>query len=130
AATVAAGAHLPTLEALRPLLGSLARVDENALTLAAESDPPAQAATIVVGDGIEAYLPLAGLIDTEKELERLDKQLDEVRAEVARFQGRPATEAFAPKPPANIIEGAREQLRTAEERLHALEERRAAVDAS
>jgi valyl-tRNA synthetase len=127
-ATIVAGDYATAFNAIRPILTMLARLDDAELTLAAAiADKPAPAASIVVGDGVEAYLPLAGLIDLGKELERLNKQIADTRAEVERIQGRLGNEAFVSKAPPAIIEGAREQLRNAEERLKTLEERKAAL---
>jgi valyl-tRNA synthetase len=127
-ATIVGGSYTAAFEAIRPILSMLARVDEGALTLTNTLDSkPAQSASIVVGDGVEAYLPLAGLIDLGKEVERLTKQIADTRAEVERIQGRLSNESFVSKAPPNIIEGAREQLRNAEDRLKTLEERKAAL---
>lgn len=122
-ATIVAGDLAPTLDGIRPLLLSLARLDEGLEIHPSLDTRPAQSAHIVVGEGVEAYLPLAGMIDLAKEQERLAKQISDSRAEVERIKGRLSNESFTSKAPPNIIEGARAQLRDAEERLAKLEER-------
>ncbi|HBY94457.1 MAG TPA: hypothetical protein DEP84_10930 [Chloroflexi bacterium] len=78
---------------------------------------------MVVGDGLEAYLPLAGLVDLEKERERLAGQVAETRDEIARVEARLSNPGFVNKAPAQIVQGARDQVAAAQQRLTKLEER-------
>jgi valyl-tRNA synthetase len=43
---------------------------------------------LVVAEGLEAFLPLAGLVDLEKERERLTKQAAKLEGEVNSLQQR------------------------------------------
>jgi len=70
---------------------------------------PASSATAVVSSGVEIYVPLAGLIDIDKEKERLTKNLDKVIADLERITKRLADEAFISKAPENIIAKERER---------------------
>jgi valyl-tRNA synthetase len=69
---------------------------------------PSSSATAVIG-GIEIYVPLAGLIDIDKEKERLTKNLDKAIADLERITKRLADEAFISKAPENIITKERER---------------------
>ena len=80
---------------------------------------PASSATAVVSSGVEIYVPLAGLIDIDKEKERLTKNLDKAIADLERITKRLADEAFISKAPENII--AKEKNRKAE--IEALKEK-------
>ena len=73
---------------------------------------PASSATAVISGGVEIYVPLAGLIDIDKEKERLTKNLDKAIADIGRLNKRLADEAFISKAPENII--AKEKDRKAE----------------
>jgi valyl-tRNA synthetase len=80
---------------------------------------PASSATVVINNGVEVYVPLAGLIDIDKEKERLTKNLDKAIADLDRVNKLLAGEAFISKAPENII--AKEKNRKAE--IEALKEK-------
>lgn len=50
-----------------------------------------------VVNGVEIYLPLAGLIDVEKETARLNKELATLDKEVSRLDKNFLTQALLPK---------------------------------
>lgn len=120
--------HAEALEANRAILSLLARVEESALKIVpTRQRHPKQAAHIVVADGLEAYLPLAGMIDLDKERERLAKQAEESELEIERLNARLENEGFVSKAPAHVLQGARDQLHAAQERLARLTERQKAL---
>ncbi|MGC9522503.1 MAG: valine--tRNA ligase [Anaerolineae bacterium] len=115
AATIAAGALTPVLEANRDVLTFLARLDDESVEIVERSEPLAQSASVVVGD-IVAYLPLAGMVDLEAERARLEKELRELRGRIADSEERLAG-PFAEKAPEQIVQRERDKL--AELRLEA-----------
>ncbi len=128
AATIVASRHGEAVAAARDVLALLARIDESQLTIVSSlPTPPTDAAHLVAGEGLEAFLPLAGMVDLERERERLERGIAEARAETERLTSRLANPGFANKAPAAIVQGARDQLHAAEERLARLEERRGAL---
>ena len=54
--------------------------------------------------GAEIYLPLAGLIDIEQEIARLEKELAKLDSEVERVEKKLANQGFVAKAPAQVIE--------------------------
>ena len=73
-AIVVGGDKLEMLEAQRGLLAFLGKVDDEQLTLTrALDEKPQKAVALVAAEGVEAYLPLAGLVDLEQEIARLRK---------------------------------------------------------
>ncbi len=72
---------------------------------------PANAMTAVTKD-IQVFLPLAGLIDVEKEGQRLEKELAALEKELARVEGKLHSQGFLAKAPAQII--AKEEAKAAE----------------
>jgi valyl-tRNA synthetase len=74
-----------------------------------EIQKPSSSATAVVSSGVEIYVPLEGLIDIDKEKERLTKNLDKAIADLERITKRLADEAFISKAPENIIFKERER---------------------
>lgn len=69
---------------------------------------PSSSATAVIGE-IEIYVPLAGLIDVEKEKDRLTKSLEKAIADLERINVRLNDESFLSKAPENIINKERER---------------------
>ncbi len=63
---------------------------------------PQNAVNIVV-DGAELFLPLAELIDFEKELERLNKEKKDLEAEIKRVEGKLSNQGFIAKAPEKVI---------------------------
>ncbi|MET3697370.1 valyl-tRNA synthetase [Bacillus oleivorans] len=65
--------------------------------------PPEKAMT-AVATGVEVILPLAGLINIEEEIVRLEKELDKWTKEVERVQKKLANERFIEKAPQQVVE--------------------------
>ncbi|MDY6028744.1 MAG: class I tRNA ligase family protein, partial [Acidaminococcaceae bacterium] len=85
------------------------------LTVLEENAPKPENAMAAVVSGVEVYLPLAGLIDVEKEGARLHKELATIDKELARVEGKLGNEGFLAKAPADVIEKEKakaEELRT------------------
>jgi valyl-tRNA synthetase len=57
----------------------------------------------------EVYLPLEGLIDIEAERARLSKELDKVRAEIAKVEAKLASESFVSSAPPAVVEEHRQR---------------------
>ncbi|MEP1895135.1 MAG: valine--tRNA ligase [Alloalcanivorax venustensis] len=76
--------------------------------LNAEDSAPASA-TGLVGD-MEILVPMAGLIDKDAEIERLGKEIDKLRKEVARGEGKLRNPNFVDKAPDEVVAKEREKL--------------------
>jgi valyl-tRNA synthetase len=120
-ARVSTGVHQATFAAQRSLLVSLARLDDARLALEASLSRPANALALVL-PGVEVYLPLAGMIDVERERARLSKELTEAEAQIERTRSLLARPGFADKAPAEVVEREREKLANLEERHEKLVE--------
>ena len=82
-----------------------------------------------VADPCELFIPLGELVDIEKELARLDKDLKYAEAEVARADGKLKNEKFVAKAPANLVEAEREKLVASQARVEKLKARIAEMEA-
>ncbi len=71
-------------------------------------DVPEKAMTAVIS-GAEVYLPLAGLINIDEEIARLEKELDKWNKEVKRVQGKLANEKFVNNAPEAIVKAEKEK---------------------
>ncbi|MBU5466533.1 valine--tRNA ligase [Virgibacillus sp. MSJ-26] len=72
------------------------------LKIASNIDVPEKAMSAVV-TGAELFLPLEGLIDFDKEIERLEKELDKWTKEVERVQKKLSNEGFISKAPEEVV---------------------------
>lgn len=66
-------------------------------------EAPDKAMTAIV-TGVELYLPLAGLIDIEQEIARLEKEVQHLTSEVDRVEKKLSNQGFVSKAPAKVIE--------------------------
>jgi valyl-tRNA synthetase len=129
AAIIAGAGKLEMLEAQRGLLVFLAKLDEDQLALTRSlKEKPQKAVALVASEGVEAYLPLAGLVDLEQETERLRKALEETEQEIQRAEGMLANEDFVTKAPDRIVQRQRDRLEEQVERRARLEARLRALE--
>jgi valyl-tRNA synthetase len=108
AATIAAGASAPVIDARRAVLTFLAHLNAEALEIVAACEPVAQSASVLAGD-VVVYLPLAGLVDLDAERARLQKALENLEGRINGSSQRLAG-PFAEKAPADVVQREREHL--------------------
>lgn len=70
---------------------------------AGREDVPEGAVNIVVG-GAELFLPMAELVDKQKELERLAKEKKDLEAEIDRVEKKLANQGFVAKAPQKVVD--------------------------
>ena len=73
------------------------------LTISSDIEAPETAMASVI-TGAEIYLPLAGLINLEEEITRLEKELDKWSKEVKRVEGKLANKRFVENAPDAVVE--------------------------
>src|SRR5699024_3281705 len=73
------------------------------LTIDEDATVPEQSMSAVV-TGAEIFLPLEGLIDFEKEIARLEKELEKWNKEVALVEKKLSNKGFVEKAPAQVVE--------------------------
>eukprot|EP00897_Mesotaenium_endlicherianum_P000221 jgi/Mesen1/1019/ME000121S00095 len=86
AIVVAGPASLAFIQEESAVLVALCKLDPLQLQIVDSSSTPGeaeQAVHLVVAEGLEAYLPLAGMVDIAKEVDRLSKQAAKLEAELA-----------------------------------------------
>ena len=76
----------------------------------------------VTGAG-ELFIPLGDLVDFEKEIARLQKELDNLGREMNRARGMLNNPGFVSKAPAALVEGEKTKLAANEQKAKALENR-------
>ncbi|MBI5302587.1 MAG: valine--tRNA ligase [Chloroflexi bacterium] len=113
-AIISAGAATSLLESQRETIVSLARLDASAFEIAKRAAKPAQSLALIAGK-IEIYLPLAGMIDLEKEKARLAKEIANVRGAIDRAEKQLASD-FSKKAPKEVVQKVRDTLAANQER--------------
>lgn len=81
---------------------------ESITLLAADEEAPVSTKQLI-GD-TELLLPMAGLIDKDAELSRLQKELDKVGGEIKRLEGKLNNQGFVAKAPAEVVAKEQEKL--------------------
>ena len=75
----------------------------------------------IITDSAKAYIPLADIIDTEKELIRLNKEKENTLGEISRLEKKLSNEGFVAKAPAAVVEGEKAKLAKYRETLEGIE---------
>ncbi|MGD8554080.1 MAG: valine--tRNA ligase [Anaerolineales bacterium] len=120
AAILHAGPQTEFLERQRHILQALARLDPEGLEILEGGLVPADSIPLVAG-GIEAYLPLAGMVDMEAERARLGEALASATEQVDRLEKLLASD-FSQRAPEEVVAKERARLedaRQVRERLQA-----------
>ncbi len=111
--------HAPTLQAL-------AGIGE--LRLLADDEQAPEAATALLGQ-LVILVPLAGLIDRDAELARLERQLDRLGADRERVRGKLANDSFVSRAPAAVVDKERARLAELEQAVAELSRQRERIAA-
>ena len=116
---------LPTDEVmfkkLTPYLIKLANVSE--IQVIASKDEVNEKSIALVSDSVEMFVPFGELVDVEKEKERLGKEIDGAKAEIAKSTSMLANENFVKKAPEKLVSAEREKLEKAKDKLEKLIEK-------
>ncbi len=102
-------------------LKAMAKLDS--ITLLAADDEAPVSTKQLIGD-TELLLPMAGLIDKDAELARLQKELGKVQGEIKRLEGKLNNQGFVAKAPAEVVAKEQEKLADYQATLAKLEQQR------
>ncbi|MBW7997307.1 MAG: valine--tRNA ligase [Candidatus Glassbacteria bacterium] len=97
---------------------SLAKVDK--LQFIAPEQKPGASGVAVIG-GSELFVPLEGLIDLDKEREKLAREADKLRGLLTGIEKKLANGNFVSRAPAEVVEKEREKQETMRETLDKVE---------
>jgi valyl-tRNA synthetase len=98
------------LEGSRRVLSDLARVEP----IGGDREPGEVGASVVLRSGAELFVPLADVIDLERERERLRQELTRVGGLFDGTRKRLENESFVSRAPAEVVERERDKLRNLE----------------
>lgn len=115
--TFAVKCDLATAELLEPFTTHFAAMAEaTASDLGPHVVPPATAATIHLS-AMDVHVDLAGLIDVEAEVSRLEKQAEKIAGMIAGKESKLANQGFVQRAPADVVHKERESLTQLREQL-------------
>lgn len=95
------------LERYQHLLIFMSKLETVTIIAGDETPPPAAVAVV---QNVEYLIPIAGLIDQEAEIARLDKEISKLEKEILHFESKLNNPNFAKKAPAEIIEKEKSRL--------------------
>ena len=107
-------------------LHSLARLES--VELLAEGAEAPESATALVGS-MKILIPMAGLIDKEAELQRLEKEIGKVEGEIKRLGGKLNNPKFVERAPEAVVAKEREKLEEMQTRQQQLIEQKEKIAA-
>jgi valyl-tRNA synthetase len=113
------------LDANLTFLQTLAKLES--VTWLNAGDEAPMSATALVGD-MEVLVPMAGLIDKEAELARLQKEIDKASKELQRIQGKLSNDSFVAKAPAEVVEKERAKCDDLQLAVSKLEEQKVSIE--
>ncbi|NVN54488.1 valine--tRNA ligase [bacterium Scap17] len=114
------------LEANRLFLSKLARLES--ITFLAAGDEAPMSAIQRVGE-LEVLVPMAGLIDKEAELKRIDKEHEKQQKVITGLENKLGNEKFVGRAPADVVEKERAKLADAQAELALLASQRVKIEA-
>ncbi|MDA0762090.1 MAG: valine--tRNA ligase, partial [Proteobacteria bacterium] len=92
-----------------------------------ETNAPPSAIQLV--GTLKILVPLAGLIDTQAEIERLDKAINKIQQDIIRVEQKLANEAFVNNAPADIVEKEKAKIQSYQSAKIDLENQKARIAA-
>ncbi|NBC48422.1 MAG: valine--tRNA ligase [Gammaproteobacteria bacterium] len=110
----------------RPYLDFLARTES--ITLLDDEAEAPESAIALVG-AMKILIPMAGLIDKDAELKRLDKEITKLRADIERIENKLANPSFVDKAPEAVVQKERGRLADQTEALANLSAQRERIAA-
>jgi valyl-tRNA synthetase len=119
---LAGAARAPMLKQQSAVIEQLARTEPPRIERKLASRPE-QAMALVAGN-VEVYLPLAGMLDLEKEAKRLDGEIAEARKAIERSEAKLANEQFVTRARPDVVQKERDSLDVQRETLAKLEAQR------
>ena len=102
-------------------------VRPESLTWLGDNAEKPMSATALVGE-MELLVPMAGLIDKEAELARLDKEIDRKQKDRAKTEGKINNPSFVEKAPEEVVQKERDKLQDLDSALEKLNEQRVSID--
>ena len=89
------------VEKLGQSLKKMAKIKSTTVLENSDDKPPALSA---LAGTLEVMVPMAGVVDVEKELTRLDKELERMKTEQVRISAKLANQNFVDRSPQAVVD--------------------------
>jgi valyl-tRNA synthetase len=121
-AKVYAGELTPALAAYSPAIETLAKARPVSFFERREESPSNENVLALVLKDSEVIIPLESMVDLEAERKRLEQEIEQAGAEVARLEARLKDKAFLTKAPEAVVAKERDNLSMRQDRLERLKQ--------
>ena len=74
------------------------------------TEEPKERCTKIISEDVKIYLPMGQLVDSEKEKDRIEKEIEKLNFEINRSNKMLSNQGFIAKAPKNLIENEKEKL--------------------
>jgi len=122
-AQVYAGELTPAIVAYSPAIETLAKARPVSFFESREEMPPGDNVLALVLKSSEVIIPMESMVDPEVERRRLEQEIAQTGAEVARLEARLKDKAFLTKAPPAVVAKERDNLNVRKDRLERLQQR-------
>ncbi len=102
-------------------LGEIAKLAFGTIAEQVVSEPLEKCVKLIIND-VKVFIPVGQLVDNEKEIERLNKEIETLKFEVSRSEKMLSNAGFVAKAPQNLIDNEKQKLATNQEKLARLME--------
>jgi valyl-tRNA synthetase len=121
-AHIYAGGLASSLEPYRPAVQTLARVNPLQVLSTRHTGGSNDNDLVLVLKETEIVIPLTSMVDMEAEKIRLQKEMEEVKANVGRLEARLNDQAFIQKAPPSVVQKEGDRLNAGKDKLQRLEQ--------
>ena len=121
-AEIYAGELTPAMAAYQETIQTLARAKPATFFDKRLEGQPGEDALALILKQADVVIPMAGIVDLAAEKKRLQKEIEQVQAEVARLQALLGDKIFLAKAPAAVVEKERQKLNTLIDKLARLKQ--------
>ena len=90
------------------------------MRLIGEGDEAEGKTVTAVSEAAELFIPLGDLVDVDKEIARLTKELESVKGDIARAEAKLGNPGFTGKAPAQLVEQEKAKLEVSKDKLQKL----------
>ncbi len=121
-AQIYAGELTPAITPYSQAIQTLARARPVTFLESREEAPPGENVLALVLKESEVVIPMESMVDLEAERKRLEKEIEQSQAEIARLEARLKDKAFLTKAPAAVVDKERDKLVVRKDKLERLKE--------
>ncbi|MFC1933100.1 valine--tRNA ligase [Chloroflexota bacterium] len=119
-AQIYAGELTPAITPYSQAIETMARARPVTFLDSSEGRPPSENSLVLVLKEAEVIIPMESMIDLGTEKKRLEKEIDQSQAEIARLEARLNDRNFLTKAPATVVDKERDKLGVVTDKLERL----------